>query len=76
MCSVQDKTGPIHRRVVTVALSIALGSVAGSCSTNRSATDRNGSGVPHFKRMPDGKQWTTDNLSVNIDRIAGSDRER
>jgi uncharacterized protein (TIGR02145 family) len=67
MRSVQDKTGPIHRRVVAFALSIALGSVAASCSTNRSATDQNGSGATHFRRMPDGKQWTTDNLSVNSD---------
>lgn len=66
MNSVQDKTGPIQIRVVAIALSIAFGSVGASCLTNRSAKDQKVSGTIHSsRRMPDGKQWTTDNLNVN-----------
>ena len=53
--------------VAAIALSIALGSVAASCSTNHSAKDQKASGtIQSSRRMPDGKQWTTDNLNVNI----------
>jgi hypothetical protein len=66
MNSVQDKTGPIQIRVVAIALSIAFGSVGASCLTNRSAKDQKVSGAIHSpRRMPDGRQWTTDNLNVN-----------
>jgi uncharacterized protein (TIGR02145 family) len=66
MKSIQDTTRPIQIRVVAIALSIAFGSVGGSCLTNRSANDQKVSGTIHsFRRMPDGKQWTTDNLNVN-----------
>src|SRR5438046_7323527 len=53
--------------VAAIALSIALGSVAASCSTNHSAKDQKASGtIQSSRRMPDRKQWRTDNLNVNI----------
>src|SRR5438094_557984 len=52
--------------VLAISLSIAFGSVGVSCSTHRSAHDQN---VPatiySSRRMPDGKQWMTENLNVN-----------
>ena len=52
--------------VVAISLRIAFGSVGVSCSTHRSAHDQN---VPatiySSRRMPDGKQWMTENLNVN-----------
>src|SRR5688572_13491373 len=66
MNSVQDKTGPIQIRVVAIALSIAFSSVGASCLTDRSAKDQKVSGAIHSsRRMPDGRQWTTDNLNVS-----------
>jgi uncharacterized protein (TIGR02145 family) len=57
---------PISIRVVTVALSIAVGPAGCADSTNRSATDRNVSGtIFSSARMADGKEWTTANLNVN-----------
>ena len=54
-------------RVVAISLSMAFGSVGASCSTHRSAEDQN---VPatiySSRRMPDGKQWMTQNLDTNI----------
>src|SRR6266545_1269318 len=49
--------------LVTIALSLAVGMVGAACLTNSSADDKK---VPS-KQMPDGKQWTTDNLSVVSD---------
>src|SRR5262245_37656103 len=52
--------------VVTVALIIASGRVLGFGATPRSGTDQSLSGtIGSFKRMADGKQWTTANLNVN-----------
>ena len=66
MNSVQDKMGPMQIRVVALALSIAFGYVGASCVTNRSPNDQKVSGTIHSsRRMPDGKQWTTDDLSVD-----------
>jgi uncharacterized protein (TIGR02145 family) len=59
MNNIQDTIGPIHLRIVAIALSIALGSVGASGQANRSAKEQKAS------RMLDGKQWTTDNLNVN-----------
>lgn len=57
----------IRLRAVTIALSMAVGSVGAACSTHYSAQRANASGTNHSsKRMPDGKQWTTDNLNVAI----------
>lgn len=60
---------PIRICVVVVGLTIAYGAVGGSAaSAHRQAKDQNASGaMPSSKRMPDGKQWMTDNLNVNID---------
>lgn len=63
---VPDKTKSLRIRGVAVALSIALGSLGVVCSTQRSVKDENVSGtVSSSKRMPDGKQWTTENLKVD-----------
>src|SRR5262245_5862607 len=52
--------------VVTVALIIAFGRDLGCGSTPRLGTDQNLSGtIGSFKRMADGKQWTTVNLNVD-----------
>jgi uncharacterized protein (TIGR02145 family) len=65
MTSVKDKTGPIRVCVVSIALSIAFGSV-GAALARRSAQDEKASGTMHAsKRMADGKQWTTQNLNLN-----------
>jgi uncharacterized protein (TIGR02145 family) len=69
MNSVQDKMTPIRLPVVALALSIALGAVGGSCSTHRSAEDQKPAGKSHsFRRMPDGKEWMTENLNVSTER--------
>jgi uncharacterized protein (TIGR02145 family) len=66
MNSVQDTIGPIHVRIVAIALSIAFGSVGASGLANRSAKDQKASGtVRSSTRMPDGKQWMTNNLNVS-----------
>ena len=56
---------PIRIRVVAIALSIAFGSVGSAGSTQRSAKEQSVSGTIASKRMADGKEWTTANLSVN-----------
>jgi len=49
-----------------IALSIAFGSVGGAGSTPGSAKHQTLSGtIVPSKRMADGKEWTTANLSVN-----------
>src|SRR6187401_1586702 len=51
---------------VAIALSLALGLVAGASSTPRSAKDQNLPGtITSSKRMADGRVWTTANLNVN-----------
>jgi uncharacterized protein (TIGR02145 family) len=53
-------------RVAATAASIALGAVGASCATHRSAQDQRVPGMSSPSRlMPDGKVWTTENLSVN-----------
>jgi uncharacterized protein (TIGR02145 family) len=60
MCELDDaKMMLIRNRVVEIALCVAFGSVGAACVTNRSAYSS--------RRMPDGKQWTTENLNVDID---------
>jgi uncharacterized protein (TIGR02145 family) len=56
---------PIH--ILTIAVCVAVAFV-GTPSTPRSAAGQNASGTTHStKRMPDGKQWTTENLKVAVD---------
>jgi uncharacterized protein (TIGR02145 family) len=55
----------IRTRVVAIALSIAFGSVGGAASTQRSAQEQKVSRTISSRRMADGKEWTTANLSVN-----------
>ena len=64
MTSIQHKTRPIRVCVVSIALSIAFGSVSTSLE-RLSAQDQKTSGAMYSsKRMADGKQWTTQNLNV------------
>jgi len=62
------KTMHIRVRVVAVALSIAVGPVSAACFARSSAKDQEASAAMYsFKRMPDGKEWTTENLNVDTD---------
>ena len=66
MNTLLHKTGPIRVCVVTVVLSIAIGSLSASLQ-RLSAEARKAAGtMDSSKRMADGKQWTTHNLDVNI----------
>jgi uncharacterized protein (TIGR02145 family) len=57
-----------HVRLVAIAMSIACGVVVGSRLSNPSAKEQKASSTTHpFRQLPDGKQWTTDNLNVNVD---------
>lgn len=56
---------PIRVCVVSIALTIAFGSVRASLE-RRSGQDQKASGtIDSSRRMADGKQWTTHNLNVN-----------
>lgn len=50
----------IRIRVVAITLSVLFPYVGASSLTNQSA-------IPSSKRMPDGKQWMTENLNVKAD---------
>lgn len=51
---------------MTLALSIAFGSPGSSFTTPRSSKELQASRAPFAsQRMPDGKQWTTENLNVD-----------
>ncbi len=63
--AVEHRDRPIRVCVVSIALSIAFGSVSASLE-RRSAQDQKASGTMYSsKRMADGKQRTTHNLNVN-----------
>ena len=67
MTSVKDKTRPVRVCVVSIALSLAFGSVSASFYC-LSAQDQKASGTMYSsRRMADGKQWTTRNLNVNTE---------
>lgn len=52
---------------LAMALSIALGAVSASCSTHRSTRDQQKVGTSYSsRRMPDGKEWMTENLTVTV----------
>jgi uncharacterized protein (TIGR02145 family) len=55
----------IRTRLAAIALSIAAGTIGAAGSTQRSANDQNVPGTVSSKRMADGKEWTTANLTVN-----------
>jgi uncharacterized protein (TIGR02145 family) len=55
----------IRTFVVAIALSIAVGSVGGAGSTQRSAQEQSVSRTISSRRMADGKEWTTANLNVH-----------
>ena len=66
--TVDDKPMTIRIRPLATAPIILAWSLGSGCSTQRSAKDANVSGTANSsKRMPDGKQWTTENLNVNTD---------
>jgi uncharacterized protein (TIGR02145 family) len=68
MSRVESREMPIRIRAAAIALSIAFGSAGTACMAHPSAKDPKLSGTTYsFKRMPDGKRWTTDNLNVNTD---------
>jgi uncharacterized protein (TIGR02145 family) len=59
---------PIRIPVVVVALTVVLGSAGAACVTQRSTQEQKASGtLSSSKRMPDGKQWTMENLNVNTE---------
>jgi uncharacterized protein (TIGR02145 family) len=65
MSIVKHKTRPIRVCVVSIALSIAFGSLSTSLQ-RPSAQAQKASGTTYsLKWMADGKQWTTHNLDVN-----------
>src|SRR5688500_16224693 len=64
----QGRTMQIRLRVVAVALSIACASVTAACFDRSSADGQEASAtLDAFKRMPDGKEWTTATLNVDTD---------
>src|SRR5687768_14729519 len=66
MNTVQGQKTPMRLRVVAISLSIACGCVSTSCSTHSLAKDQHLPGTIYSsRRMPDGKQWMTENLNVN-----------
>ena len=50
--------------VAAISLSIILAVAGSSCWAHRSSGDENGRQTAASKRMLDGKEWTTENLSV------------
>jgi uncharacterized protein (TIGR02145 family) len=59
---------PIRARVVAIALSCTFASLSASCVPHYSVKDQQAPGtIDSSRSMLDGKQWTTDNLNVNID---------
>ena len=57
----------IRFHVAAVALS-AFGSVSVACVARSAANDQRASaGMHSFRRMPDGKEWTTENLNIDAD---------
>ena len=58
----------IRVRFIAIALSVALGSVVAAWTTNGSANAKKMQAAsPSFKAMPDGHEWTTENLNVALD---------
>jgi uncharacterized protein (TIGR02145 family) len=69
MTRLQGQETPMRIRVVAILLSIAFGSASTSCSTRPSEKDQHVPGTIYSsRRMPDGKQWMTENLNVNTGR--------
>ena len=67
MSGARHMTKPVRARVLTIALTGAFWSVSAPGLTHRSATGQTVSGTDYSsRRMPDGKQWTTGNLNVDV----------
>lgn len=68
MTGVKDKSRPIRVCVMSIALSIAFGSISASLerrSAQDQKTSRGGGPMHSSRRMADGKEWTAANLNVN-----------
>ena len=68
MTRMKDGATPIRVCVVSIALSIAFGSVSASLE-RRAAQEQRAVSVgttPPSKRMADGKEWTTANLNASV----------
>ena len=66
MKTLQHQLRPIRVCVVTVALSIAVGSLSTSLQRFSAEAAKVAGTMDSSKRMADGKQWTTHNLDVDI----------
>src|SRR5579872_715338 len=55
------------RAVFALTFAATLGLGVGACSTDRTAKSQNPSAAMPLRRMPDGKEWTTINLSIDVD---------
>lgn len=56
-----------RRCLLAIALCIVVGLLGASCSIQSLLQDSRTSGsIPSFKPLPDGKQWTTTNLSIDV----------
>lgn len=65
MSTVKHKTRPIRVCVVSIALSIASGSLSTSLQRLSAQAQKASGTTDSSKRMADGKQWTIHNLDVN-----------
>ena len=54
----------MRRGVLAVSMTTAFGLVLGACSTQHSGPEQNLGTTGSFKRLADGKEWTTANLDV------------
>lgn len=68
MIRMKDGARPIRVCVVSIALSIAFGSVSASLERRPAQAQKaSGAGTTHSsRRMADGKEWTTANLNVSM----------
>jgi uncharacterized protein (TIGR02145 family) len=68
MASLKSKSRPIRICVLTIALNMAFGPISISLerfSSHEAQDQRASSTMYSFKRMADGKEWTTRNLNVD-----------
>ena len=66
MTSVKDKTRTIRGCVVSIAPSIAFGSVIASLERLSAQNQKPSGSTDSSKQMADGKLWTTHSLNVNV----------
>lgn len=66
MTSIKHNTRRIRICIVSIALSLAFGSVNAPVERLAAQDQKASGGMYSSKRMADGKQWTTHNLNVNV----------